>query len=481
MILRLSGPRAIEIAAALFTPEDGHGALSELPGHRHVPGRLHVEISSVAGCTAELPGRCYVMRAPRTYTREDIAELHLDAAPALTGDILTAAAAAGARIAEPGEFTRRAYLSGRLSLDAAEAVARMVGASTESEARAAARRLMGLRRGELDDLTERTEHLTALLEAALDFSDEEIEVVPRSQARAAAGELHAAAGALLKGARSEARTLAGTRVVLAGQPNAGKSSLLNRLAGRETALVSPRAGTTRDRLEAPVNLNGRDVLLIDTAGLEAEAKIDRDRDHDRDPIAALARDAARRALAEADVLLWVNDGVQVVSEADAAARAHEVAAFSGSAAILVLSKADLPKKADARIIEAAGRQAGLPLINACVRTSVVTGSGLETLAAKIAEVTQPSDEAASSSWQYSVELTAAETAAVGAAAEAIERACNVLDLESSPAYELAAADLHEALHALHAAGRGAAGHATDGAVITEALLDRIFAQFCIGK
>ena len=146
-----------------------------------------------------------------------------------------------------------------------------------------------------------------------------------------------------------------------------------------------------------------------------------------------------------------------------------------------MSKADLPKKADARIIEAAGRQAGLPLINACVRTSVVTGSGLETLAAKIAEVTQPSNEAASSSWQYSIELTAAETAAVAAAAEAIGRACDVLDLESSPAYELAAADLHEALHALHAAGRGAAGHATDGAVITEALLDRIFAQFCIGK
>ena len=283
-IVRLSGPEALALGGAVFTR-----SLENVPGFRALSGTVAVD----SPYPLEAPARAYVFRAPRSYTRQDVLELHVPGeivASVVLGRLL----GAGARQAEPGEFTFRAFLSGRLDLTSAEAVADIVDAEADAQLRSALGVLDGalgrLCRPAVEALTE----VLAVVEASIDFAEEDL---PLPSPGELSERVRAAAEALASSLRSSGRWAPGPaqpRVALAGRPNAGKSSLLNALSGMDRAIVSALAGTTRDVLSAPLRLpGGREVLLLDAAGLDVSP----------DPLARAAHAAVREAVASAEAVI----------------------------------------------------------------------------------------------------------------------------------------------------------------------------------
>ena len=410
-VLRLSGPRAFEAVRLLG---------GDLPAPRRAGLRaLRDPMKS------ELLDRALVLLfpGPNSASGDDIAELHLHGGRAVVRAVEAALGAIeGLRPAEPGEFTRRALLNGRMDLSEAEGLGDLLMAETEAQRRVAVRSAEGAVRRQVEDWSRRLLMLAAQVEAQLDHSDEE-EV---GSADSLAG-LHDAAEALaveiaLVIARPPVERLRdGLRVVLAGPPNAGKSTLLNAMVEREAAIVSPIAGTTRDRIEAPVVRGGTAYLLIDTAGL-AEGTAD--------PIEAIGIDLARAALEEADILLWLGDTPPP---------AHP-------ATLWLHARADLPGR------EATGEH---------LAVSAATGAGIESLWERLAmlaaSLLPPPDLLA---------LNRRQRDLAAAAAEALNRAAAQHDLL------LMAEELRGARRAFDAI-TGRAG--------VEAVLDALFARFCIGK
>ncbi len=242
--------------------------------------------------------------APHSYTGEDVLELQGHGGPVvmqmLLRRVLQAGAALGVRLAEPGEFTQRAYLNDKLDLAQAEAVADLIDASTEQAARSATRSLAGEFSGAIHALVERVIHLRMLVEATLDFPEEEIEFLQRADALGQLDAIRAALDATLATARQGALLREGLNVVLVGRPNVGKSSLLNALAGAEVAIVTPVAGTTRDRVALAIQIEGVPLNVVDTAGL-------------RDTVDEVERIGIERtwaAVADADVVVHLVDSVQ---------------------------------------------------------------------------------------------------------------------------------------------------------------------------
>jgi tRNA modification GTPase len=387
-VVRLSGPRAVEIGGSL-------------------PGAV-------------------VFKAPRTYTREDLVEVHLPSSPPLIDRLLASLVARGARPARPGEFTLRAFLNGRLDLAQAEAVEQLISAEGEEDRRAALEQLKGTFSKSLAAIEGDLLDLCADAEAAIDFVDQDIEILPVAEAqrrgRKALDELRRLRAETAARKASDARPT----VALHGLPNAGKSALFNALSGSD-AIVSDVAGTTRDVLSAEVDV-GFPVRLLDAPG-EAEA-------------AGLDGEAVRRsreALRRADLLLYVVD----------AGRPDAALEPKGCAWLKVYSKADLPH-------EAALRDG--------IRTSAKTGEGLPELKRRIA---QALSQEARPGARFRVSLR--QSALLGEADAALERAASAApDL----GMEYVAADLRAALSALG----GISGRSTD-----EDLLDRIFSRFCLGK
>jgi tRNA modification GTPase len=419
-VIRISGPRAGAIVGAAARLERPLGARGLYRGRLH-DGR------------GSQPLLCLWMPGPRSYTREDVAELHLPGSPWLLAAAFARVLALGAESAEPGEFTRRAFESGRIDLAQAEGVLELVEAENELERRAALALLEGGLGRRVAELRERLAELRALCEASLDFDDDATGHVPAAEL-AAQGAL--ALDELDRALAWERRRepLAGlARVVLAGPPNAGKSALFNALAEDARALESDLAGTTRDVLRALWRPAGARCLLIDTAGLDEELAASGE----------LERRAQERARAErdaADLVLWVE-------AADAPATGAQP-----RDALRVLNKCDLAPADPAR---------GLAL-------SARDGRGLEALARAVA-----------------ARLS-------GAGDARAEGSSQALALRHRRALEQARARLEEALDGL---ARGlpldlaAEGlrHATDaldgisGRTTPEDLLERIFARFCLGK
>lgn len=327
-IVRLSGPRAEQLLRAVFRPASERADLSgrRLTYGAAVDGRGEVldEVMAV------------LLRAPRTYTREDMAEVHCHGGGACAAAVLARFLALGARAAEPGEFTRRAYENGRIDLSGAEAVMQLIGAQGEAARRAALRQMRGGVTGFVTGAVERLTELLSRIQAAVDFPEEVDEAVVGAEARV---ELEALAGELAKRADPRrARMLReGASVVLCGRPNVGKSSLMNALLSAERAIVTDIPGTTRDVLSERMALDGKVVRLSDTAGIrESEDAIER-----------MGVERAQGEVEAADVALLVLDASQPMAAEDAALLRQADERY-----IVCLNKGDLPAVLTAADVEA---------------------------------------------------------------------------------------------------------------------------------
>ena len=433
-IVRVSGPRAEAVLKSLFHRADRRAAWEShvmAYGHLVHAGEVLDEAMGV------------LMRAPRSFTCEDVAELHCHGGPVVTARVLEAALACGARAAEPGEFSRRAFEAGRIDLAQAEATMELIGASGTQAPRAAVRQLGGglsravrLAQQELVDLL-------AALEAATDFPDEVDEVLTARQVREAAAALarrlrdacDARAGRVLE---------RGLDVTIAGQPNVGKSSLLNLLLEEERAIVTDIPGTTRDVLTGSIELDGLRVNLSDTAGLRDS----------KDPVEALGVARARERMDQADLVLVVLDASRPLSEADAAL----IAGLPPERTAVLLNKTDLGELLTPERIHAVAPD--MP----CRSLSVRTAQGLEAVKALLRA------HAGDIRGEHALLVAARHVEAAQTAVRALEAACQTLG-EAMPV-DLAVIDLRAALHAL--------GSIT-GEDADERVIDAVFANFCVGK
>lgn len=373
---------------------------------------------------------------PNSYTGEDVVELHLHAGPAVVGGVIAALGRMpDLRLAEPGEFTRRAFENNKFDLTAAEAVADLVSAETDAQRRQALRQLDGELGALYEGWRRALVSLLARLEAFIDFPDEDLSSDIVSEMQRNLGQLAAAMREHLADRRRGERLREGFYIAIVGAPNAGKSSLLNRLARRDAAIVSATAGTTRDVVEIHLDLGGYPAILADTAGL-------------RDAVDEIEREGVRRALARAA------DADLKITIFDATARDldRQTAALVDADALVVMNKIDLaPGRAPAEI----GGRAVRPL-------SALTGQGLPELLFDIETLLR--DKLAATS---APSLTRARhRASVEACVAALERAA------AGGPQELVAEDLRLAARAL--------GRIT-GRVDIEDVLDSLFREFCIGK
>ena len=416
-VVRVSGPAAPVIAQRV---------LGQVPPKRQA---TFAQFRDASGESVD-EGIALYFPAPHSYTGEAVLELHGHGGPVVLQAVLGACLDAGARIAEPGEFTRRAFLEGKLDLAQAEAVADLIDANSREAARSAMRSLSGEFSAAIGALQARLVELRALTEAMLDFPEEEVDRLHRDQAAARLAEVRGALEEVMQKSRQGSLLRTGVRVVLAGRPNVGKSSILNRLAGEERAIVTPIPGTTRDALHAPMEIEGVPLVLVDTAGLRASA----------DVVERLGIERTRRELAGADLAI-------VVFDASGAREAPEDLPHD-IARIDVYNKIDLAPRF-------APPQGALAV-------SAKTGEGFPELRAAILRAAgwQSSGEPVFLARERHLRALARAASHLEAAAREIER------------WEIFAEELRLAHAAL--------GTIT-GEFSAEDLLGEIFARFCIGK
>jgi len=431
-IVRCSGPDARPIVARVFR--------SRSPLADRVA--TYGEILDVEGAVLDR-GLALAMDAPRSVTGEDIVELHVHGSPVVARETLRALLAAGARAAGPGEFTRRAFLNGKLDLSAAEAVADVIDAESRAGARAAQANLTGGLRAAIVAVSAPLATLLEELAGAIDYPDE----VPEPARAAVDGRLavgEAALAALVADWERGRLVREGLSLAIVGPPNAGKSSLLNALLGEERAIVAATAGTTRDVIEERFFIDGVPVRILDTAGMRASD----------DAVEQIGIERARRALEGAALALVVVDGAQML-DADALA---VLEATRARPRVVLFNKSDLGRAGyDAREAPEADALHGSvlrpPTLDALRGAIAHAGWGTERIDLARAHL-----------------ASARQADAVARAREALGRARETLD--AGDALDLIAPELLAALAAL--------GEIT-GAVATEAILDGIFARFCVGK
>ena len=445
-VVRLSGPGVPAIAAAMLG-----GALPE-------PRRATLATFRDGAGEALDSGLALYFPAPHSYTGEAVLELHGHGGPAVLAALVARAVELGARRAEPGEFTRRAYLNDKLDLAQAEAVADLIDAGSQAAARAALRSLQGAFSAEVHGLVEGLIDLRVWVEAAIDFPEEEIDFLADPALAARVSALRGRFEAVTRAARQGRVLRDGLTVVIAGRPNAGKSSLLNALAGHEAAIVTDLPGTTRDVVREQLDLDGLPLQVLDTAGLRVAGE---------GPADAVEAEGIRRTraeLARADRVLFVVDAA-----ADPAATAYAAERASlppGVPVTLVFNKVDLvdPAEAGAARPPQVGPSDTVDGAGAVLRVSARSGEGLAALRAHL---------------QAAVGYSASDTGALSARARhldalararaALETACTLL---ADKRGELVAEELRLAQAAL--------GEIT-GEFTSDDLLGRIFGSFCIGK
>ncbi len=437
-IVRLSGPTAEAIARRLFRP---HRPRPSLRSHRLYLGHI---VDSQGEIIDEV--MVSLMRAPHTYTRDDVVEINCHSGYGVLRRILDLALAAGARLARPGEFTLRAYLSGRIDLTQAEAVLEVIQARTETHLQVAAEHLQGGLGRRLRQVRQDLLDFLARVEAALDFPEE-------------AGELSGAAIKESLGVQQDClQNLAetyeagrllreGLLVVIAGRTNVGKSSLLNRLLDMERAIVTEIPGTTRDLVEESISLGGVMVRFSDTAGLRPA----------QDRVEELGIARTRERLQQADLVLYLVDGSAPRAPEDDAALAE----LAGQPGLLVVNKIDLPQGVSETEL---APYSAWPLI----KISAKTGQGIEGLRQAIVA------QALGGGFKVEGEVItqARHHQHLGQCLSYLGQSQALLATYEKPPWELVALELGAAIHELGE---------IPGEDVGEAILDRIFGQFCLGK
>ncbi|MFI8693019.1 MULTISPECIES: tRNA uridine-5-carboxymethylaminomethyl(34) synthesis GTPase MnmE [Gammaproteobacteria] len=426
-MLRVSGPQALRIAVDLGCPQ-------LQPRHAH-----YARLRDAAGEVLD-DGIALYFPGPRSFTGEDVVELQGHGSPVVLQQLVSRCIALGARQARPGEFSERAFLNGKLDLAQAEAIADLIAASDTRAARAARRSLDGVFSRRVEDVGEQLVRLRIHVEAAIDFADEPLDTLGGEQVRQGLGEVQLALATLRDDAERGRRLRDGLHAVLVGPPNAGKSSLLNALAGSERAIVTDIAGTTRDTLRETIRIDGLELTLVDTAGL-------------RDGGDAIEREGMRRARAE----MQRTDLAIIVLDARDPQAGHAAVADAIADVPLQLwihNKSDLldalPADIDANV----------------VHVSAATGQGLDRLHTRLRELASGSaGDSVDGEFSARARHVEAITLAIGHA----ERAEAELVHEH---LELTAEELRLAHEAL--------GEIT-GRMSADDLLGRIFSSFCIGK
>lgn len=443
-VLRVSGPEALAAADAVFRPLDGR-KLSDHPRRQMILGALLDREGRVVD-------RCLAVTfaAGHSYTGEDSAEFHCHGSPVVLTEGLRALFAAGVRQAGRGEFTKRAFLNGRMDLTAAEAVIDLIESETAQAARNAVEQLGGSLRRWVEGIYDKLLEVVSRFYAVVDYPDEDIEDMGREDIDAALAEAETSLKALLATAGRGRLLRAGVPAAIVGRPNVGKSSLLNALVGYDRAIVTDVAGTTRDTVEEKAVVGGVLLRLIDTAGIRASD----------DQVERLGVERSRQAMAQARLVLAVLDGTRP-AEAEDLEILQQIGAETPW--VLIWSKSDLwPGRTPPALPLA---EEGVAPPAAVAALSARTGAGLEVLAAAVEALFPAGDTAPGQ-----ILTNARQEEAVSRAAAAVARAREALAGGLTP--DAALTDGEEALSAL--------GELT-GRTVREDMVERIFERFCVGK
>lgn len=462
-VVRISGPSAVEIVSRGWQGAD----LRQTESHTvHLGHLLDTDGEIIDQCVAT------IFRAPRSYTGEETIELALHGSPWIQRRALESLIGFGARAATAGEFTRRAFLNGRLDLAQAEGVADLIASSSRAAHRLALQQASGGFSKRIDGLRAQLVEFAALLELELDFSEEDVEFADRSRLLKLARESHSATSSLAATFESGRAFKAGVPVVIAGLPNAGKSTLLNALLREEKAIVTPIAGTTRDILEDTAEIGGVLFRFIDTAGL-----------HDsEDEVECIGIDRALERISKARILLWMID-----TTADPVPQLEQLRSLlptlsTSTHLLLLLNKSDHPESFSAAsdLTESKSKSStsnhpeqeskfpdmDIDRQHTLLQISAHTGMG-------IADLERELVKCATSDHNPDNELivtNARHAEALRRASEALERA--IANLEAGVSSDLTAMDIREATFHLSE---------LTGALTTDTLLSHIFSHFCIGK
>jgi len=463
-VIRVSGPEAFLLVLPLFQQPGGQTNLpaSHLLTYGHiVDPNTHETLDEVL---------VVFMLAPHTYTREDVVEVQGHGGPLVLQRILRLVLAQGARMANPGEFTLRAFLNGRLDLAQAEAVMDLISAQTEAGQRLAIQQLRGRISEQIQDARHAVLGVIARIEASIDFPEEDVPTPQSEELRPLIENAQQKIATLLAGSEQGRLYRQGLRTAIIGRPNVGKSSLLNALLRTERAIVTPIAGTTRDTVEEVANLRGIPLHLIDTAGITPG----------NDPVEQIGVQRSRAAAEGADVVLLVFDGSERLTEQDQRVSEElrrmgfggknrlnyentgdEAPANLSRPMIVVMNKADCPQHLEVNEIER--MWPGVPMVT----TSTITGVGLSDLEETIADLVLAGRAL---SGESALITSARHQEALRRAAENLR--ASLISLEQRLPLDFVSIDLRTAYDSL--------GEVI-GETASDDLLDRIFSEFCIGK
>ena len=443
-MIRISGTRAVEIASRVFVPKNGR-ALAEMPVRTAVYGAIVEQAASGERASVD-DGIAIVYRAPASFTGEDTVELTCHGGMLLTETVLAAVIAAGARCAEAGEFTRRAFINGKLGLSAAEALGELLEAQTRAQMKLAHAGMRGRLEGRCREIYDKLCTVLASIYVKIDYPDEDLAELSAEEIAQAFGECEEMLAALVATYRTGHAVSEGVSTVICGRPNVGKSSLYNRLVGREAAIVTAVEGTTRDLLSETVALGGVTLRLFDTAGL-----------HDTsDPVERIGIDRARRAMEEAELILAVFDGSEMPTSEDLSL-IKELGERSATV-IAVINKRDLGET---------GVGAYESAFTHTVSICAADGAGMGALATLVEGlfltegINLDCDPVLANARQHG---------AAAGALDAVRRARE--SLMSGEPIELACADAEAAMQCISE---------VDGRAVSEDIVTQIFSRFCVGK
>lgn len=438
-IIRISGTKAIEIADRVFTNEYGK-TLSKADSHTITHGYATGSDGSVIDEVL-----CSVMRAPRTYTREDVVEINCHGGMISTRDILAAVLEAGATLAEPGEFTKRAFLNGRMDLCEAEAVIDIINARTHSAHKVSVHQLKGSLSESIGKIREKLLMLTAHLQVLIDFADEDLEPLSDEEYTDGLRSSLEDIENLLKTSERGKIIRDGVKTAIVGKPNVGKSSLLNLLYGEDRAIVTDIEGTTRDAIEESVSLGGVMLTLADTAGIRETT----------DAIEKIGVEKSKSIMDEADLVIFMTDAKRPLDENDR----YIMESLEKKNTIVLINKSEEKSLADKEELKSISHK--------IIEFSVKEKKGLDELEKTVAEMfsmgeISQNDDAVVTAVRHKDALIKARDALKGA----------INAIECGIELNMTFIDIENAISAL--------GEIT-GQTVAEEIVDRIFHSFCVGK